>query len=232
MKQYLSSMDVKVISFDGDGTLWDFEKVMHHSLDKVMEELEKQDPVAANKLDVNRLIEIREKVFLKLKGKVTDLEEIRLESFKESLRVVDRPNDELAERLNKIYLKHRFEDIELYEDVLPTLNYLKEKYTLGMISNGNSYPERCGLEDLFDFVIFSQHIGKEKPDPEIFYHAINKLKCNNDEIIHIGDSLEEDISGAKNAGITGIWLNRNKDESIENNHQFKINSLTELMDVL
>jgi len=47
----------------------------------------------------------------------------------------------LAKYLNEIYLKHRFEDIELYDDVLPTLNALKKKYSLIIISNGNSYPE-------------------------------------------------------------------------------------------
>jgi len=59
----LKEQDIRIISFDGDGTLWDFEKVMIHSLEKVMEKLEQADKKAAEKLDVNKLIEIRNRIF-------------------------------------------------------------------------------------------------------------------------------------------------------------------------
>ena len=43
---------IKVISFDGDGTLWDFEKLMRHSLNKVIMEFEKID----HKINVNEIL--------------------------------------------------------------------------------------------------------------------------------------------------------------------------------
>jgi hypothetical protein len=63
--------------------------------------------------------------------------------------------------LNKVYLKHRFEDIELYDDVLPTLDILSRHFKIGLLSNGNSYPDRCGLEGRFAFVILSQDVQRE-----------------------------------------------------------------------
>ena len=51
---------IKAISFDVDGTLWDFEKVMRHSLHHVLKELERMDPDAATALDVEKMIEIRD----------------------------------------------------------------------------------------------------------------------------------------------------------------------------
>jgi len=46
---------IKAISFDGDGTLWDFEKVMRHSLKHVLSELNQLDPLAASVLNVDKM---------------------------------------------------------------------------------------------------------------------------------------------------------------------------------
>jgi len=53
---------VKVVSFDADGTLWDFEKTMRHSLQRVLEELEGMDPIAASGLSVEGMIGVRDEV--------------------------------------------------------------------------------------------------------------------------------------------------------------------------
>ena len=224
---------IKVISFDGDATLWDFDKVMRLSLAHVLRELTKIEPDSASLLNIDKMITIRNGVASKLKGYVTDLEIIRLEAFRETLIEIGRPNDELASYLNQIYLKHRFEDIELYPDVLPALKKLQSKFTLGLISNGNSYPERCGLKEMFKFVIFSQEHGVEKPNPRLFEIAIEKTGYSKHEFLHVGDSLQDDVVGAKNAGIVNIWLNRNH---IKNNigvkPDYEISSLTELVEIL
>lgn len=224
---------IKAITFDGDGTLWDFEKVMQHSLQKVMEELTRLDPVAVNSLTIEKMIQIRNEVAERLKGQVTNLEDIRLEAFRQTLIDIDRPNDKLAVHLNQVYLKHRFEDIELYEDVIPTLNALKNKYDLGLLSNGNSYPERCGLEGIFQFVIFSQDYGFEKPDVRIFQIALDKAGCSREELLHVGDSFENDIMGARNAGIQSVWLNRHEKRNLtDSNADHEVLSLSELLNFL
>lgn len=224
---------IKAISFDGDGTLWDFEKVMRHSLRHVLKELEKVEPKAATMLDIEKMITIRNRLAEKLKGKETNLEEIRLKAFRQTLKDIGRPNDALASHLNTVYLKHRFEDIELFKDVLPTLETLREKYNLGLLSNGNSYPERCGLEGIFQFIIFSQEYGVEKPDPEIFQITLKKAGCSKQELLHVGDSLETDITGAVKAGINCVWLNRC---SLKNNLgvkiDYEISSLLELLEIV
>jgi 2-haloalkanoic acid dehalogenase type II len=224
---------IKAISFDADGTLWDFEKVMRHSLHHVLRELEKLDSDAADMLDVEKMIEIRNRVADKMKGKVTNLEDIRLEAFRQTLRDIGRPNDALASHLNQVYLKHRFEDIKLFNDVLPALRALRGKYTLGILSNGNSYPERCGLEGMFQFVVFSQDYGVEKPNPRLFQIAVEKAGCAKQQLLHVGDSLQDDVMGAINVGIKCVWLNRKR---VKNNLDFKINheisSLLELLEIL
>ncbi len=202
---------IKAISFDGDMTLWDFEKVMRHSLGYALEELQKCLPgeVSAN-LTVDRMIEIRDEVAAQLKGKITNLEEVRLWAFKRTIESVGSDDFNLAKHLNSIYLKHRFEDIELYPDVLPTLSFLRSRYFLGLVSNGNSYPERCGLAGYFSFVVFSQDLGCEKPEAKIFQVACRQAGCLPQELMHVGDSLETDVCGAVGVGAISVWLNRDK----------------------
>lgn len=87
---------IKAISFAADGTLLDFEKVMRHSLFHVLVELKKHDPEVADMLNIYKMIKIRNRVANELKGRVTNLEEIRIESLRQTLRKVDRPNATLA----------------------------------------------------------------------------------------------------------------------------------------
>jgi HAD superfamily hydrolase (TIGR01549 family) len=227
--------DIHAISFDGDGTLWDFDKVMRHSLGCTLQELEKIDFDAAARLDIETMISIRNKVAAKLKGKTTNLEEIRLEAFKQTLKDIGRPDDDLAYHLNQVYLYHRFEDITLFDDVLRVLNILQTKFTLGLISNGNSYPEQCGLQNMFKFVIFSQDYKVEKPNPEIFQIAVKEVGCLPYQLLHVGDSIENDVMGAFAAGVPCIWLNRKGEKKYMDMDlpiEYEIESLLELFKIL
>jgi phosphoglycolate phosphatase-like HAD superfamily hydrolase len=58
---------LKAVSFDADGTLWDFQGTMHRSLGKALNELEKIDPQAASELTVDEMIRIRDRVARDLK---------------------------------------------------------------------------------------------------------------------------------------------------------------------
>ena len=53
-----SLKQIKVISFDADGTLWDFLKVMRHSLKYVLEAIREIDPESASLLDIDKMIKI------------------------------------------------------------------------------------------------------------------------------------------------------------------------------
>lgn len=224
------SNQITTISFDADGTLWDFRKVMRHSLRYALAELRRLRPSTPDSLSIDKMIDLRNQVAEELNGKVTNLEKVRLAAFEKTLQYIGVVDDALAAYLNAVYLKHRFEDIQLYDDVIPTLDALKERYKLGLLSNGNSYPERCGLENMFQFVVFSQDYGIEKPDPRLFEIAMEKAGCNEREFLHVGDSIQSDVLGAKRAGARSVWLNREGGENDTGIHaDFEIASLTELL---
>ncbi len=227
-------MPISAISFDGDMTLWDFQKVMRHALKKALAELRRLVPTqSAADLSVEEMVAIRNRVEEDEQGRIWNMEELRLLAFERTLEQLGRPDRDLPAHLNEIYLKHRFEDIELYPDVIPALDRLAPHYKLGLLSNGNSYPERCGLEGRFAFVVFSQDVQIRKPDRRIFEIAAQKADCPLDELLHVGDSLENDVLGAHGAGAKTVWLNR---EGRENDSGIRvereISSLAELPGLL
>lgn len=59
------------------------------------------------------------------------------------------------------------------------------------------------------FLVTSEEVGVEKPDPLIFNYALQKLNLNPEEVIMIGDSHEKDIVGASQVGIKGFLININ-----------------------
>ena len=227
-------MQISVISFDGDMTLWDFLQVMRHSLKHTLAELQRQVPTQrVSELTVDEMITIRNQFAEEVKGTIWNLEELRLRAFERTLEYVGSPDKELAGHLNAIYRKHRFEDIELYSDVIPTFDVLAPQFKLGLLSNGNTYPERCGLEGYFAFVVFSQDVQIEKPDRRIFEITAERAGCELAEMLHVGDSLENDVAGARNAGAYSVWLNREGEPNdTEIRPDYEVASLTEIPTIL
>lgn len=220
---------IKAIAFDTDGTLVDFIRVMRHSLAITLRELEKHHAGASTGMSVDRMIEIRNAVAELSGSGAVDLRAVRLESFRQILAVIGRPDESLAYRLYELYMKHRYEDIEVYEDVIPVLDILKGRYTLGLHSNGNSYPELCGLEGYFDFTVFSEECGLEKPDPAFYRVVLERAGCSPGELLNVGDSLHNDVEAAASAGLKSIWLNRSGEiHQTDIDVDFEIRSLSEL----
>ena len=227
-------MQISTISFDGDMTLWDFLKVMRDSLKQTLAEMQRLIPTPrALKLTVDEMIEIRDQFAEEVKGEIWSLLEIRRRAFERTLEHVGHPDKDLAAHLDAIYRKHRFEDIELYPDVIPTFDALAPHFKLGLLSNGNTYPERCGLDGRFAFVIFSQDVQVEKPDPKIFQITAEKAGCELTQMLHVGDSLKNDVAGARNVGTPSVWLNREGlPNDTENQPDYEITSLTEIPKIL
>ena len=99
------------------------------------------------------------------------------------------------------------------EGVGPTLRGLADRgFTLGVVSNFDTrlfnLLRGFGLDDLFAIILVSSRMGAAKPDPEIFQRASQSLALLPDEILHVGDSLIEDVEGAVGAGMRAVLLDR------------------------
>jgi putative hydrolase of the HAD superfamily len=104
-------------------------------------------------------------------------------------------------------------DMVLYDDVLPTLNEIKNRDLItGLISNVDrditEMLERLQLNTLLDVIVTSQEVGVTKPHRQIFDAAVAKSGFNPEEILYIGDQYKIDVLGSKNAGLSGVLLDR------------------------
>lgn len=223
---------ITTISFDVDGTLWDFETFTRRALRQTLVELSNHDPRAASHLNVDMMIGIRDQTHADMWGTVNDLDAIREESMCRALREVGRPNDELGAHLTRYYFQRRNEARTLFPDVRPTLEELAPHYSLGLLSNGNSRAKLLGIGDLVSFEVFSQdYDAMDKPDPRIFQITMRDAGCEPHQLLHVGDSLENDAWGALNAGAVPAWLDRDG-SGLENQPFAVISSLAELPPML
>jgi putative hydrolase of the HAD superfamily len=107
----------------------------------------------------------------------------------------------------------RAECWRLFDDAVPVLEALKSRgFRLGIISNWDhrlfSIVEQLGLSHYFEQVVASSAVGTAKPGRRIFEAALEAMRAEPNESLHVGDSLEDDYHGARRAGLRAILLLR------------------------
>src|SRR3954452_11814418 len=100
-----------------------------------------------------------------------------------------------------------------YPDSVPALSGLRDRgLRLVVVSNWDSSLPRvldgCGLGELLDGTVTSAETGSRKPDPGIFERALELAGCEPGEALHVGDTAEEDVTGARAAGIRSLLIDR------------------------
>jgi len=90
--------------------------------------------------------------------------------------------------------------------------------TLGVVSNADGRIEallaELGYGGLFDVVLDSAIEGIEKPDPEIFHRALDRLGLNARRTIFVGDFYSIDVVGARRAGLGAVLMDPGNNWSV------------------
>lgn len=143
----------------------------------------------------------------------------------------------------------RFEEIvllappPLMNDSETVLKSLYDNYRIGLICDSGMSPgkilrkvlEYHNVLKYFCCTIFSDEIGRNKPNPIVFRQALKKLEVKPTEAIHVGDLLETDIAGANAIGMKTVWFNwKNKSKKSKTNvlPDYEINSLSQILQIL
>ena len=91
---------------------------------------------------------------------------------------------------------------------------LKHHYPIGLFSNFDCAPElrrlleRQGIAEWFSPLLISEEIGWRKPGKIGFDKALAQVPAEREDILFVGDSLEDDVLGALEAGVDIAWFNR------------------------
>jgi len=101
----------------------------------------------------------------------------------------------------------------VYEDVKPALDVLRAMgIRCAVVSNWDSrlprLLESLGLYSRLEFVLTSAEAGRRKPDPLIFHQAVSRTGLAAAEILYVGDSVEDDVAGARGAGLMPVLIDR------------------------
>ncbi len=116
---------------------------------------------------------------------------------------------------NMVPLLDRIGRVKLWSSIIPgTREALVAFRDLGLqlvvVSNSDGTVDELladvGLRNFFDAVIDSHVVGYEKPNPKIFFHALEVVGAVAETTLHVGDLYEADVVGARAAGVHALLL--------------------------
>ena len=134
-----------------------------------------------------------------------------------------------AERANTFV----FTDRDLHADALPCLTALRGRgLRLGAAGNMHAHHEGF-LRPHFDFVGSSERWGVQKPDAAFFGHVVDEAGVPAEDIVYVGDRVDNDVVPALAAGLLAVRIRRGAHARAESPEgTVTISSLSELPEVL
>jgi len=227
-------MKFKHIFFDLDHTLWDFEKNSNLTFKELFGKYE---------------IHVELKEFLRVYAPINfdywkryreervTKEALRYGRLRDTFKVLNfNISDKMIHQLSHDYIAVLPNNNYLFDGVIELLDYLEQKYTLHIITNGFEEVQqlklkKSGIIKYFDEVITSESVGVKKPNPRVFNYALKKVGAMPENCVMVGDNLEADIIGALNCGMTSIHFNLH-DEKFEEKKYISVSSLLEIKQYL
>ena len=229
--------DYKHVFFDLDRTLWDFETNSFETLSELAHKykISEKGVVSIDEF-ISRYVKINELMWDKYRKGLIDKNTLRYQRFHEIFENYGIRDRKLIEDFGNDYLSVSPLKTNLFPHCIEVLHYLNQKYSLHIITNGFEEVQHikiknCGIGHYFDHIITSERSGFKKPDLRIFQYSMDVVNAKTSNSIMIGDSLEADIVGARNAGIHQVFFNPCGDVHTEE-VTYEIKSLKELTNFL
>lgn len=198
-------MAIECVTFDLDDTLWDVAPVIQRAELSFFAWLSERCPRIAQRFDVESLLAQRSEFFKQFPDQRHDLTWLRKQWLADLFQTYGYPNMSVDVAF-KVFWEQR-NDVSLYDDVPAVLAGLRERYAVGVISNGNACVDFIGIGHYFDFVVSAEHAGAAKPNPEIFRAALSEAGVQPHRAVHVGDDPRNDVLGAAAVGMRTIWYN-------------------------
>lgn len=196
----------KHLFFDLDHTLWDFRG---NSRETLMELVEHHGLIARGIPDATAFISVYEEINHALwadhgAGRMPK-EVLRVLRFRSALQRFGITDNRLPALLSEDYLALCPKKPGLMPGARELIHALLDRYRLHIITNGFEEVQHvklssAGLNGHFDVVLTSERAGAAKPSPRIFEEALRQAGASASESLMIGDNVEADMQGARNAG--------------------------------
>lgn len=202
--------DIRTITLDLDDTLWAIQPVIERAERELYEWLRDNYPRITRMHTQDEIHKLREDIVFECPEKSHDFTHLR-RTVLGRLGVAAGYGAELVDAAMAVFNALR-NDVEVFPEVRPALNSLRQNYCVIAVTNGNANLDTIGIGDLFHEVISAASAGAAKPARQIFDVAVEAGGARSHETLHVGDHPEVDVVGASNAGLKSVWVNRDGQE--------------------
>jgi len=199
--------DIRAITIDLDDTLWAIHPVIARAEQRLHDWLAEHYPLTIERFTPDAVQTLRSEVAEEFADRAHDLGFLRRAVLRRMGEAVGY-GASLVDDAFAIFYEAR-NDVEIFPGVLPALESLRQNYVLIALTNGNADLDKIGIRDLFDDVISALTAGSAKPSRGIFDAAVRAGGADAQRTLHVGDNPQQDIDGARRAGLKTVWVNRN-----------------------
>jgi putative hydrolase of the HAD superfamily len=203
---------INAIVFDVDDTIYDQQAPFRRAMNRIFPDVRDED---MNKAYI-RYRHHSDVGFPKVMDGTWTIEHFRYMRTNDTLKELGYPeiSVEKGAEFQHVY-EEELDNITMLDEMRLTLEFLKSRnIPTGVITNGPTAHQlkkvkKLGLYDYIDpsHVIVSQATGFQKPEKEIFNLAARQFGMNPETTLYVGDSFDNDVMGAHNAGWKSMWFN-------------------------
>ena len=203
----LESRHIQAITLDLDDTLWPVWPAIERAEQVLLQWMLQHAPLTAASFSTTQAWRaIRMQVECERPDLHKDLSGMRRESIRRAL-LQSGEDPALADPAFEAFFAQR-QKVEFYDDALPALEFLAQRWPVIALSNGNADVHAIGIGRFFAASLNVGSTGFAKPDVRMFQAAAAAAGVPLDCILHVGDDATLDAHGALAAGMHAVWLNR------------------------
>jgi len=198
--------NIRTITLDLDDTLWEIHPVIKRAEQRLYAWLGENYPRITGLYTPTDLRELRSEVIAQFADRAHDLTFLR-RTILERVGVAAGYETHFIDDAFEVFDAVR-NDVDIFPEVIPTLEALRERFVLIAVTNGNANLESIGIAHLFHDIVTAVEVGAAKPARRIFDRAVEMGGASSEQTLHVGDHAEYDVNGARNAGLRTVWVNR------------------------
>ena len=202
---------IQAISFDLDDTLYDNHPYIMAAESKLKGFLQQHFP--RTKTCHENFWNDTKKRVLKLQPELRlDMGLLRHHTLRAGLSECGYQGAQLEEGVQQSFRHFYFHrsDFKVDEIICSLLSELAQRLPLVAITNGNVNLQQIGISEYFQFSLHANLTQAMKPHSGMFKLACERLKLSPGQILHVGDSLINDVLGGQKAGLQTAWYAHNR----------------------
>tara|TARA_Y100000588_G_scaffold390172_1_gene494863 strand:+ start:803 stop:1555 length:753 start_codon:yes stop_codon:yes gene_type:complete len=190
-------------------------KTSHSTMGLLQEAVEQQVTEASFEAFVDSLTKANDELVIRREREMREIPSI--ERFMLALTklgyLATPETSRIARMLSLLHMEQLAKAVEVPVAHIDFLARLRTRYPIGLLSNFDHGPtvrrilKRDRVSSYFDPIVISDEHGWRKPHANIFLDTLAMLSANPETVLYVGDSVVDDVLGARGAGLDVAWIN-------------------------